>query len=238
MPKTSSNRAALAAGASRMVFATLSRSERWSAFSQVGSTLDRAQAGLGIGLALVKRLVEMHDGSVSGHSPGLGQGATFSVRLPLLAASLNGDRLLPNVAAPGAETNAHRVLVVDDNKDAAETLCMLLQLTGHEVRSAHNGPDALAACDAFAPDIVFLDISLPGMSGYDVARSLRAHAQHREVTLVALTGWGTEEDRNQARSAGFDHHLKKPFDLEKMEVLLRKAAPPARMQDQQGWLTD
>ena len=195
-------------------------------FSQVGSTLDRAQAGLGIGLALVKRLVEMHDGSVSGHSAGLGKGASFSVRLPLLAASQDADRSSTSVDAPCAATNVLRVLVVDDNKDAAETLCMLLELAGHVVHCAHSGPDALTACDAFVPDFVFLDIGLPGMNGYEVAHSLRANPRHRKVTLVALTGWGTEEDRNRARSAGFDHHLTKPFDLEKMEGLLTRAAVP------------
>lgn len=203
-------------------------------FSQVGSTLDRAQAGLGIGLALVKRLVEMHDGSVAGHSDGLGKGASFSVRLPLLAASQDGDRSLTKVDAPTAAAKVHRVLVVDDNKDAAETLCMLLELAGHVVHTAHNGPDALAACDAFVPDVVFLDIGLPGMSGYEVAHSLRADPRHREVMLVALTGWGTEQDRNRAHSAGFDHHLTKPFDLEKMEDLLAKAAASRKLKPPKG----
>ncbi|MDB5936529.1 MAG: rcsC [Massilia sp.] len=152
--------------------------------------------------------------------------AVFSVRLPLLPASENGDRSLDSVAAPAAETEKHRVLVVDDNEDAAETLCMLLELAGHVVHSAHNGQDALAACDAFAPDVVFLDIGLPGMSGYEVTRHLRADAQHCKITLVALTGWGTGEDRNRAQSAGFDHHLTKPFDLAKMEGLLKTSANP------------
>lgn len=195
-------------------------------FSQVGGTLDRSQAGLGIGLALVKRLVEMHDGSVAGASPGLGQGATFTVRLPLIAAAQSGGGLLQKSAAPREQARGHRVLVVDDNKDAAETLGMLLELGGNEVQRAHNGPDALAACDSFLPDIVILDIGLPCMSGYEVARSLRAHPRHCHATLVALTGWGTEEDRNRARRAGFDHHLTKPFDFEKMEEVLMKAPLP------------
>ncbi len=175
-------------------------------FSQVDRTLDRAQGGLGIGLALVKELVTLHGGTVSGHSDGLGQGSTFTVRLPLVAAAA------PEAAAPEAApaTGRRRVLVVDDNVDGAETLALLLEMSGHQARVVHDGPQALAAVREDPPEVVFLDIGLPGMSGYEVARALRESGC--KALLVALTGWGSAADKREALDAGFDFHLTKPVE--------------------------
>ena len=189
-------------------------------FNQVGKTLDRSQGGLGIGLALVKRLVEMHGGHVAAESQGLGQGSAFTVRLPLAATQKIGGPLFAGDHRSRSLSIPRRILVVDDNVDGAETLAMLLMLSGHTVERAHTGPDALKVAHAFQPRVMFLDIDLPGMSGYEVARQLRSDSTMDGLILVALTGWGSEEDRQRAQNAGFDHHLTKPVEIEKLHSLL------------------
>ena len=196
-------------------------------FTQIDAKVDRAQGGLGIGLTLVKRLVEMHGGSVQARSGGLGQGSEFIVRLPLadeLAAAPEYCKG-PTEVVPGPP---QRVLVVDDNRDAAETMGILLRLSGHQVRVAHNGSDAIETADQFHPQLIFLDLGMPGMSGLDVCRSLRQ--QHADAVLVAVTGWGQDEDRRRSRDAGFDEHLVKPVDprvlLKLVSDLDRRAAQP------------
>jgi PAS domain S-box-containing protein len=189
-------------------------------FSQVGKTLDRSQGGLGIGLALVKRLVEMHGGQVAAESPGLGQGSTFVVRLPLAATQVINGRQAPGEENASSLSVPRRILVVDDNVDGAETIAMLLTLFGHTVKTVHNGPDALEAAHSFQPGVMFLDIGLPGMSGYEVAQQLRSDSNMNGLILVALTGWGSEEDRQRAQSVGFDYHLTKPVGMEKLQSLL------------------
>jgi PAS domain S-box-containing protein len=180
----------------------------------------RNQSGLGIGLALVRRLTEMHGGRVEALSEGIGKGSSFSVRLPLHASQ---------VAAPKARGREHssidslRVLVVDDNKDAAESLAMLLRTAGAEVHVAHNGPAALEHFASREPHVVLLDIGMPDMDGCEVARRLRELAPAERVALVALTGWGQDEDRRRVREAGFDHHLVKPVDLASLQALLAKS---------------
>ncbi|AUX33895.1 MULTISPECIES: GAF domain-containing protein [Sorangium] len=197
-------------------------------FTQVGRSIDRAQGGLGIGLTLVKRLVELHGGSIHAESDGAGRGSTFTIRLPLAAAEEAAPR--PSSAGPahGAPPAALRVLVVDDSVDGAESLALLLRLSGHETRAVHTGPDALTATRELGADVVFLDIGLPGMNGYDVARRLRAEPDLTGLFLVALTGWGTEEDRRQAREAGFDHHLTKPVDAAEVKRLVARVAAARR----------
>ncbi len=190
-------------------------------FAQVDTALERAQGGLGIGLFLVKKLVELHGGSVEAHSAGRGQGAEFIVRLPVASE----DRATQGASAeagarPVAPLPARRVLVVDDNRDAAESLGTLLRMLGHEVYLAFDGLTALEAARRYRPDLVLLDIGLPGMHGYDVAQRIRKQPELREVVLVAVTGWGQEEDRRRAREAGFDHHLTKPLNRTALERLL------------------
>ncbi|MFO0847565.1 MAG: response regulator [Gemmataceae bacterium] len=191
-------------------------------FTQVGKHLDRAQGGLGIGLALVKRLVEMHGGEVTAESAGAGHGSTFTVRL-LLAdpgqAEGGGGGQEGSAAGAAPRPRGRRVLVVDDNTDAAESLAMLLGLSGHETAVAYDGPTAVAMARTYHPDVVFLDIGLPGMSGYEVARSLRADGCGPGTVLVALTGWGSDDDRRQSRAAGFDYHLTKPVDGTQLDAL-------------------
>jgi CheY-like chemotaxis protein/anti-sigma regulatory factor (Ser/Thr protein kinase) len=191
-------------------------------FAQVPSGEGRPQGGLGIGLSLVQSLVALHGGSVTASSPGRGQGSTFTVRLPLATATHSGESTVP--AAPSHQPGQLRVLVVDDNTDAAESLGVLLEMEGHAAHIAHTGRDALAAAPGFAPDVVFLDIGLPDLSGYDVARQLRNMPAGEHALLVALTGWGTQEDRKRTRDAGFDRHLTKPAELAAVEELLRSAA--------------
>jgi CheY-like chemotaxis protein len=188
-------------------------------FTQVGRNLNRSQGGLGIGLALVKRLVELHHGSVEAHSEGPGRGSTFTVRLPIAEAPARAAEQ-DDAGAQGAARSAFRVLVVDDNVDAAESLAALLEIEGHDVRIAHDGDGALSTAAEFRPRVVFLDIGMPGKDGYQVAREMRALAATRESTLVALTGWGAQEDRARSRNAGFDHHLTKPAGLASVEALL------------------
>ena len=188
-------------------------------FTQVGQNMGRAQGGLGIGLSLVRRLAELHGGSATAASPGAGLGSTFTVRLPLLALAPAAPAEAAAPASAVAERH-FRVLVVDDNIDAADTLAAVLDMMGHATQVAHDGAQALAMAPQFLPDVIFLDIGLPGMSGYDVARALRQTAAGSEVVLVALTGWGAENDRSQSSAAGFDHHLTKPANLPAIGELL------------------
>jgi PAS domain S-box-containing protein len=195
-------------------------------FTQVNRTLDRSQGGLGIGLALVKRLVVLHGGTITAESPGLGEGSTFTVRLPLVDTDARGAE--PQTTAPPASAQSpmsrRRVLVVDDNVDGAESLAKLLQFSGHETRTAHSGPEALDAARPFKPEVVFLDIGLPGMSGYEVAKRLRREPSLSGAVLVALTGWGSEDDKRQSGAAGFDFHLTKPADAAAIENILARVA--------------
>ncbi|HSA55818.1 MAG TPA: PAS domain-containing protein [Gemmatimonadaceae bacterium] len=197
-------------------------------FSQVAPALQRAEGGLGIGLSLVRRLVELHGGQVEARSEGLGHGSEFIITLPVLAApqppssvSVNGQEATTPVAQS-------RILVVDDNHDTAESLAQLLRLRGHDVRVAFTGIEAVEACERSTPDVVLLDIGLPGLNGYEAARRIRELPAGRRIQLVAITGWGQEEDRQRSRAAGFDHHLVKPVGLAAVEPLLRhepEAAP-------------
>ena len=180
-------------------------------FTQVNRTLDRAQGGLGIGLALVRRLVEMHGGSVIAQSTGAERGSTFTIRLPAaVAPSRQAHADAPDTQAPAPV--GRRILVVDDNEDGADLLAMMLSLSGHQTRTAYSGLEALATARDFRPEVVFLDIGMPGMNGYEVARQVRASPELNQAMLVALTGWGSEEDRRRSRDAGFDIHLTKPVE--------------------------
>jgi len=192
-------------------------------FTQVGRHLDRAQGGLGIGLALVKRLVELHGGSVTVASEGSGKGSEFAVRLPLALPVAPADVPSPQ-PEEDASAAAFKVLVVDDNVDAAESLAALLEIEGHEARMANEGESALRIAREFAPHVVFLDIGMPGKDGYQVAREMRTLPGMADAVLVALTGWGAQEDRARSRNAGFDHHLTKPASLASVEALLAEIA--------------
>jgi CheY-like chemotaxis protein len=190
-------------------------------FVQADNAATKAQGGLGIGLTLVKNLIEMHDGSVEVHSAGLGKGCEFVVRLPL--ALQKSQQLADEERAakiPTATASGHRLLVVDDNHDAAISLSMLLRLQGHEVRVAHDGPSALEIAMSFRPDMMFLDIGMPGMDGYEVARRVRKTPELEKTILAALTGWGQQDDRRRTAEAGFDHHLVKPPEMKALESLL------------------
>jgi PAS domain S-box-containing protein len=193
-------------------------------FTQANRTSDRAEGGLGIGLTLVRRLVEMHQGSIEASSDGLGHGSKFTVRLPLVeAGALPLVPVTPEL--PGARAyRARKVLIVEDNVDAAETLLELLEIWGHEVRLAHSGPDGLDAAREFLPDVILLDIGLPGMNGFEVARRLRSESALGTPCLVAITGYGQDTDREKAREAGFDYHLTKPVDPQRLQALLRTTA--------------
>jgi CheY-like chemotaxis protein/anti-sigma regulatory factor (Ser/Thr protein kinase) len=197
-------------------------SEAFALFSQLNRALDRSQGGLGIGLALVKKLVDMHGGTIDADSAGLGRGTTFTVRMPALPPAIS--KALGPAPQPAPFQDARRILVVDDNHDAAESLSELLGTLGHNTRMAHSGPEAVATAVEFHPDLVFLDIGMPGISGYEVARRLRKHPEVSSAILVALTGWGTEEDKRKARDAGFDEHVTKPIDMAAIETVLARAA--------------
>jgi PAS domain S-box-containing protein len=195
-------------------------------FAQADRTLDRARGGLGIGLTLVKSLVEQHGGSVQAYSEGPGRGSEFVVRLPIHAGP--EPPAAPSAALPPtAAALPQRVLVVDDNADAADTLAMLLSVRGYDVRVARDGPAALGAARDFHPELVLLDIGLPGMDGYAVARALRADQAYNPLRLVALTGYGREEDRRRSAEAGFDHHLVKPVAPEVLLGILAGAFAPS-----------
>jgi CheY-like chemotaxis protein len=202
-------------------------------FAQVDTTLERTRGGLGIGLTLARHIVDLHAGQLIVQSDGLGRGSRFTVRLPRPVEQFP-------VAPPAAPVTRGtqrpcRALVVDDNADAADSLALILQLLGHETQCVSDPYKVVDAVDAFSPQVVFLDIGMPGLSGYDVARLLRSNPASEKATLVALTGWGQPEDRRRTEEAGFDHHVVKPADLEALrhiceavgERSVRELAEPA-----------
>jgi len=191
-------------------------------FMQVAPGASRSQGGLGIGLTLVKTLVEMHGGSITAHSAGAGQGSEFVVTVPALAKAPAAE--VQSVVLPSRSDSVRHVLVVDDNVDAAQSLAILLRLHGHHVRIAYGGEQALTAVAAEKPDLALLDIGMPGMNGYEVARQLRDRHGTGDLTLVALTGWGQEQDRRRSKEAGFDHHLTKPVELATLQAVLESCA--------------
>jgi PAS domain S-box-containing protein len=192
-------------------------------FVQSERTLDRSQGGLGIGLSVVKRLVEMHGGAVAVESEGHGRGTTVTIRLPRIEPPAGAVR------APAAASAARRVLIVDDSPDAADSLAMLLEHEGHEVTTAYSATAALEVADRVHPEVAFIDIGLPLMDGYEVARRLRAGEHGREMRLVALTGYGQPDDRDEARRAGFDHHLVKPADWPSVDAILADVSGAAQL---------
>jgi PAS domain S-box-containing protein len=190
-------------------------------FTQVDRSLERSRGGLGIGLTLVRRLVQMHGGSVEARSAGEGQGSELVVRLPVAAAP-RGAAAEP-VAMP-EPARPRRILIVDDNRDAASSLALLMQLSGNETYTAHDGGEALAAAERHRPEVVLLDIGLPVLNGYEVCRRIREQPWGKQMILVALTGWGQEDDRNRSREAGFDGHMVKPVNLRELAALLASTA--------------
>lgn len=188
-------------------------------FTQVDQSKERGQSGLGIGLALVRSLVELHGGTITAHSEGQGKGSEFVVRLPILERP-HQERAPSVEAQQAAPTLKRRLLVVDDNRDAATSLATLLRLTGYDVHMAHDGEEAVAAASALRPEVVLLDIGMPKLNGYDAARRIREKPWGKKILLVALTGWGQDEDRRRSSEAGFNHHLVKPLDLDALQRLL------------------
>jgi signal transduction histidine kinase len=195
-------------------------------FVQSDGSLARSEGGLGIGLTLVRSLTEMHGGTVEAHSPGLGQGSEFVVHLPIRVSALPPEPLPPRETSPFTAARPVRVLVVEDNLDAAESLATLLRLWGHEVRVVHDGLDALDAARAYQPEVVLLDIGLPGLDGYQVAERLRSEVGLDHALLVAMTGYGQPEDRRRSREAGIQHHFVKPVEPFVLRNLLAEVASP------------
>ena len=202
-------------------------------FTQVTQSIERSQGGLGIGLTLVKRLVELHGGTVEARSAGPGQGSEFIVRLPPHAGAPLPQpvAVLPQATAPAPR----RILVADDNRDAADSLAFMLRLAGHEVRIAYDGQQAIDMAETFRPALALLDIGMPRLDGYETARRLRGRPCGEDMLLVALTGWGQPDDRNRSLAAGFDHHVVKPVDPSMLERLLaapaKKKGPACRGED-------
>jgi PAS domain S-box-containing protein len=192
--------------------------EVFAMFSQVKSAQDRSEGGLGIGLALAKGLIHLHRGTLEVRSEGTGRGSEFIVTLPRRA--LSGSLESPAPVAPLAAVR-RRVLIADDNRDAADTLAMLLRMDGHDVIVVHDGRQALATMESFRPEIAVLDIGMPGLNGYEVARQVRQGPMGRLMTLIAVTGWGQASDKARATAAGFNHHLTKPFEPETLSQMLR-----------------
>ena len=199
--------------------------EIFEMFSQVHSAIDRSEGGLGIGLALVKGLVTLHGGTVEAQSPGTGQGSTFTIRLPAAAAvHRNAPTDVQLALRPAAAEPRCSVLIADDNRDAADSMALLLQMSGYELHVCHSGREALAVAQRERPQALVLDIGMPGMSGYELAREIRQEDWGRDALLVAVTGWGQQEDRERSRAAGFDHHLTKPVDPDALQDLLAEGA--------------
>ncbi|HEV2845980.1 MAG TPA: response regulator, partial [Thermoanaerobaculia bacterium] len=189
-------------------------------FSQVDRSIERSTGGLGIGLALVKGLVEMHGGTVEAASDGEGQGSTFTVRLPVAKDGAEASPETPAEGGPDSAGARRRILVVDDNQDSADSMVMMLQLLGNDVRIAHDGVEAVKAAEQFRPQVILMDIGMPKLNGYDATRRIREQPWGREMVIIALTGWGQEADRAKSREAGCDGHLVKPVDLSDLKKLL------------------
>jgi CheY-like chemotaxis protein len=199
-------------------------------FAQVDDSLKRAQGGLGIGLTLVKRLVEMHGGEITARSEGLGRGAEFIVRLPI-AAEASAPQPADHEPMSVVAGSPLRILIVDDNRDNADSLAMLLQMLGNDTRTAYDGEAGVLAAREFRPEVMLLDIGLPKLNGYEACRQIRELSGGAEIVLVAVTGWGQEDDRRCSREAGFDHHLVKPVkpqDLTELLSELRNGRPSTR----------
>jgi signal transduction histidine kinase len=202
------------------------QSKVFQLFVQVDHRSDRAQGGLGIGLALVKQLVAMHGGTVAAQSAGAGKGSTFRVSIPL-AAEPEPQAQLADVKQEPTPARPLRVLVVDDNLEVAQTIGWMLEAMGHDHHIVHDGRQALREAKEFRPDVVLLDIGLPGMDGYEVCRAFRQDEMFKNIPIVAQTGWGQERDKARASEAGFNHHLVKPVRLDELERLLSKERPPS-----------
>jgi PAS domain S-box-containing protein len=202
-------------------------------FGQLASAIDRSQGGLGIGLSLARRLVEMHGGKIAARSAGPGRGSEFTVRLPLLRDAAGAASGAAPAVAPRADP-AWRILIADDLPDSADTLGLLLEAMGHETRVAYDGEEAIAIAEGFRPDVVVLDLGMPRLNGYDTCRRIRAAPWGRGVTLVAQTGWGQGQDRRRTEEAGFDHHIVKPIDVDRLLALLRATRPASRSTNSHG----
>lgn len=198
-------------------------------FSQAVPALERTEGGLGIGLALVRGFAALHGGSVHAHSAGPGRGSEFTLRLPLGLPSTPPAVSVPLVVTAPEPSGRCKVLVVDDNRDTAETLAAVLQMQGYDVRYSFNGQEALSVAETFRPDIALLDIGMPHLNGYEAAQHLRKYPWGKSVTLIAVTGWGQEEDRRRAMAAGFDFHVRKPVDFEVLQSLLVKRENEGRL---------
>lgn len=190
-------------------------------FTQVDTSLERSRGGLDIGLTLVKNPVEMHDGTVEACSPGVGKGTEFAVRLPVLTEPPMPPPCEPTGVKQAARVK-RRILVVDDNQDSAHSLALLLKLAGHEAHIANDGVEAVEAAAKFQPDVILLDIGLPKLNGYEAARRIREQRGEKGLVIVALTGWGQEEDRRRSEEAGFDAHMVKPMDHDALAKLLEE----------------
>jgi len=188
-------------------------------FTQVDRRLEKTTGGLGIGLSLVKGLVEMHGGTITAQSEGEGRGSEFTVRLPLAVMPIT-PKDAPSLPAVPASVPRHRILVVDDNIDAADSLGQLLELLGHEVRTAYDGETGVDTAEAFRPNVVLMDLGMPRVNGFEAARRIRQQAWGSKMALVALTGWGQSDDRQKSADAGFDHHLVKPVEAVTLMQLL------------------
>jgi CheY-like chemotaxis protein len=197
-------------------------------FSQVAPALEHSQGGLGIGLALVRGLVELHGGRVEARSDGIGKGSEFNVHLPVMDLPVKHEPPQPAEDNKVVSGRKRRILIVDDNRDTADSLAMMLQMMGNETHTAYDGLEAVQAAALFRPEIVLLDIGLPKMNGYQAAWHIRQQQWGESMALIAQTGWGQEEDKRRALEAGFDHHLTKPVQAAALEKLLALIHPEQR----------
>jgi len=188
-------------------------------FSQVDRSIERTTGGLGIGLALVKGIVEMHGGKIHAWSEGLGLGSTFTVTLPLSRQRTNSTYLPAETDIQPADTR-RKVLVVDDNRDSAKSMAALLRLLGHEVQTANDGIEAISLAEQFEPDVILMDVGMPKLNGYDATQEIRKQPWGQKIVILALTGWGQDADRERSRDAQCDGHLVKPVNLSDLSKLL------------------
>ena len=189
-------------------------------FTQVDRSLEKSHDGLGIGLSIVQRLVQMHGGTVEARSEGAGTGSEFIIRLPVVLSLVHGDEHDGEKPTSAREAAQHRILVVDDNEDSAHSMAMLLRFKGNDVRVAIDGLEAVAAAAAYRPDLILLDLGMPRLNGFEACRRIRKQPGGKGILIAAMTGWGQDEDRRLSRESGFDHHLVKPLDSDALEKLL------------------